>query len=293
MSNESITEEAPASTSAEPTSVEAKLTDGVIKKVDGIVEKILGAVGDHPWEQWLATANAFIGKYMPFAIALSGVLAFLVGLIFAIRYNMPISWVLAWLCVLVFTAFSMHLSPKALVLARSLVEKGEPDAMRPELMYILKVLFGLGGLVVAVMALLLQQFSKDAWTQAAVLAVISPLTIIVFSNPRIVGLKEGYPQNGVEELITILMFPLKALLALLTTVLGIAVVAGFVYGIVKLFTSAEFASVILLATAVIPLLLPLAVYLAYLFLMFGLEFYRALVSIPRRLEDVRKAISNK
>lgn len=290
MSEESIKNEVPASATSGSASVEAKITQG-LSKIDGIVEKVLGVVGDHPWERWLSVGNSFIGKYLPFAIVLSGVLAFVLGLVFVIRYDMPISTVLSCFAILLVTAFSMHLSPKALALSRSFIEKGEDEAMRPELIYINKVICGLGGLVAAIFMLL--QFNSDAFILAIILAVISLLSIIIYSNPGIVGVKADYPHNSVEEIITILMFPLKALLALLTPILGIAVVAGFVGGIVKLFDNSLIASIVLLGTAIVPLLLPVVVYFAYLILMFLFDICRSLVSIPRRLEDIRKAISDK
>lgn len=271
-------------------SVEKKITTH-LDKVDAFVGKITGLVGDHPWEKWLGVCNTYVGRFMPIAIALAGVLAFIIGLVTAIRYDAPISIVFATLAILVLTAFAMHLAPKALSLTRSFVEKGELEAMRPEYIYINKVLLGLGGLIVAVCLLL--RFDGDLLMPALVLGFIALLSIIVYSNPGIVGVKAAYPQNSVEEVITILMFPIKVLLALLTPVIGLAVVGGIVYGIVSLFDSGMNAAIAFLVTALLPFLLPLAVYFIYLILTFGLELYRAFVSLPRRLEDIRKAIAGK
>lgn len=285
-----------ASTEAQPQeqpqaqSAEAKINEN-LGKVDACVEKALGFIGNHPWEKWLEKFNVYIARFLPAVIALSGVVAFIVGLVVAIRYDMPVSVVLSCLFILVVTAFSMHLAPKALALARSLVEKGEQGAMRPELVYINKVVFGLGGFVAALYLIL--QFNEDAFVCALVVALVAVLAIIVFSNPAIVGVKVDYPQNSVEEIITILMFPLKLILALLTPIIGIAVIGGLVYGVVKLFDDGMPATIAFLAVAIMPLVVPIVVYFSYLLLTFGFELYRALVSVPRRLEEIRKAVSEK
>ena len=271
-------------------SVEKKIA-AHLGKVDAFVEKVIGLVGDLPWEKWLGVCNAYVGRFMPLAIALAGVLAFAVAFITVIRVDSPVSLVFATLAILVLTAFSMHLAPKALALTRSFVEKGEQEVMRPEFIYINKVLLGLGGVIVAVCLIL--RFDRFFSAIGLVVGLVAILSIIVFSNPGIVGVKAGYPQNTVEEVITLLMFPIKVVLALLTPVIGLAVVGGVVYGLVTLFRDGIMAATVLLVTALLPFLLPLAMYFLYLVLTFGLELYRAFVSLPRRLEDIRKAIAEK
>lgn len=288
MNEETIDAAPSAEEQPQPKSAEAKVNEK-LGKVDECVEKALGLIGNHPWDSWLETFNGYVGRFLPAAIALAGVAAFLIGLVVAIRYDMPISVVLSSLFILVAAAFSMHLAPKALSLTRSLVEKGELAAMRPEYIYINKVIMGLGGLIAALY--LLFQFNRDACVAALVVVLVAVLSIIVFSNPAIVGVKADYPQNSVEEIITILMFPLKLILALLTPIIGIAVIVGLVYGVVQLFDDGTDATMVFLATAIAPLLVPLAVYFAYLSLTFVFELYRAIVSVPRRLEEIRKAVS--
>lgn len=258
-------------------------------KVDGFIEKMLGLVGNRPWNAWLAKLNGWIGTFLPAVIAVSGALALIAGIVSAIRYELPFSFVLIIVgSVLVGTLFSIHLAPKALSLTRSFIEKGEADAIRPELLYINKVVLGLGGLVLAIFLIL--QFDSDAFVGAIVSLGVAVLAIIVFSCPAIVGVKADYPSNGVEEAIAILLFPIKFLLALLTLIVGIATVALFVVGVVKLFDNGLEGATYLLVAALMPFLLPLAVYFIYLCTAFLLDFYRALVSIPRKLDDVRKTL---
>jgi len=260
-------------------------------KVNSLVEKLLGLVGDHPWEAWLAKFNGWVGTYLPAVIAVSGVLAFITGLVSAIRYDAPLSIVISLIGVLIGTLFSIHLTPKALALSRSFIEKGEAGAMRPELLYILKVVLGLGGIVLAVYFIL--QFNSEAFVAGLIALVVALLAIIVFSRPAIVGIKADYPTNGVEESITILLFPIKFVLALLTFVVGVGTVGVFVYGIVMLFSSGMEGALFLLGAALLPFILPIVVYFTYLCTAFVLDFYRALVSIPRKLDDVRKALEAK
>ena len=254
--------------------------------VTGALNKLLGLVGDHPWENWIAVANKYIGMFLPALIAVSGVLAWLLCLILMIKEKAPFTMVLASFGILLATAFSMHLAPKALALARSFVEKGEAEAVRPELLHILKVLLGLGGIITAIYLLL--QFDSSTVVPAIEYAIVAVLAIIVCSRPAIAGMKEGYPTNGVEEAITILLLPVRVVLSLLSLLIGIATVAAFVYGFVLLFKEGLISFTTFAGAAVVPFLLPFFTYLIFLLVMFILDFYRALVSIPRKLDELKK-----
>lgn len=256
-------------------------------KVDGFVEKILGIVGDHPWETWLAGLNAFITKFMPAVIAVAALIGCIAGLIITIKEDAPFSMVIANLWILVLGVFSMHLAPKALALPRSFIEKNELEAVRPELLYILKVILGLGGLVLS--AYLLLQFSFDAFKLAIIALISSILSIIVLSRPEIIGVKPGYPTNCVEEAITLIMLPVRFVLSMMTLLVSIATVVGLIYGLIAIFNNGLTATLYLDVTTVLPLVVPLAVYFAYLFAMFVLDFYRAVVSVPRKLDELKKA----
>ena len=129
-------------------------------KVDALVESALGIIGNRPWDSWLDTANKYISKFLPAAIALAGVLACLTGLVTMIKNDAPFSYVVKTLFILVPVLFAMHLAPKALALTRSFIEKGEPAVIRPELMYIMKVICGIGGILLGVYLLL--NFDIDA-----------------------------------------------------------------------------------------------------------------------------------
>ena len=255
-------------------------------KVDALVEGALGIIGNRPWDSWLGTANKYISMFLPAVIALTGGLACLTGLITMIKADAPFSMVVKQLFVLVPVLFAMHLAPKALALTRSFIEKGEPAVIRPELMYIMKVIFGIVGILLGVYLLL--NFDKDLVVIAIVALIFAVLMIICLERPGIVGVQPGYPVNCVEEAIALVLFPVRVLIALLTLLIGMAAIGGLVYGIVLWFDDGLSAAIAFGATALVPFVVPLIVYFIYLVVVFTLDFYRAIVSIPRKLDEMKK-----
>ena len=275
------------STSSNDTS--KKVTEKISEysgKADALVEGALGIIGNRPWDSWLGTANKYISMFLPAMIALAGVLSCLTGLITMIKADAQFSMVVKQLFILVPVLFAMHLAPKALALTRSFIEKGETAVIRPELMYIMKVIFGIGGILLGVYLLL--NFDKDLVVMAIAALIFAVLMIICLERPGIVGVKPGYPVNCVEEVIALLLFPVRVLIALLTLLIGMAAVGGLVYGIVLWFDNGLSAALAFGATALVPFVVPLIVYFIYLVVVFTLDFYRAIVSIPRKLDEMKK-----
>ena len=275
------------STSSNDTS--KKVTEKISEysgKADALVEGALGIIGNRPWDSWLGTANKYISMFLPAVIALAGVLSCLTGLITMIKADAPFSMVVKQLFILVPVLFAMHLAPKALALTRSFIEKGETEVIRPELMYIMKVIFGIGGILLGVYLLL--NFDKDLVVMAIAALIFAVLMIICLERPGIVGVKAGYPVNCVEEVIALVLFPVRVLIALLTLLIGMAAVGGLVYGIVQWFDYGLSAAIAFSATALVPFVVPLIVYFIYLVVVFTLDFYRAIVSIPRKLDEMKK-----
>jgi hypothetical protein len=281
MSNEQVNNE--TSTSASAADVVAKI-DCYTKMADDLVEKALGFVGNHPWEEWLKIANDKIALFLPGVILVMGAIATLVGLISTIKMDAPFSMVVANFGYVILALFSMHLAPRALALSRSFVVKKEADVLRPEFLYILKVLLGVGGLVLAVSSFL--TFSAEGIKTAVVLLVFAVLFTVVFARPSVIGVKAGYPSNTAEESITIMLLPVKIVLVLLAPIVAVCTVSMLGYGIYMIFKSGLIASTLLGGGAVVPLVLPLSVYIGYLVFMFWLEICRAIVSLPRRIEGL-------
>lgn len=259
--------------------------------VDGWVDRCLGLVGDHPWEQWIEVVNGYVDKFLPFVVALAGVLSFLTGFITDIRCDARFSEVIGNLWILVGTVFAMHLAPKALALMRSFVEKGEVSAIRPELAYILKVTLGIGSLVFSVLAF----FTFTLWGTIAGLVgiVVSVIASIVFTRPAFIGMKFDYPTNCVEETISLVLLPVKVVFTLLTPLIGLSVICGLIGGIVLWFDNAAEAGICLGATAVTPVLVPVGSYFSYLALVFMLDLYRAVSSVPRKIDELKKVVESK
>ena len=275
------------STSSNDTS--KKVTEKISEyssKADALVEGALGIIGNRPWDSWLGTANKYISMFLPAVIALAGVLSCLTGLITMIKADARFSVVVKQLFILVPLLFAMHLAPKALALTRSFIEKGETEVIRPELMYIMKVIFGIGGILLGVYLLL--NFDKDLVVMVIAALIFAVLMIICLERPGIVGVKPGYPVNCVEEVIALVLFPVRVLIALLTLLIGMAAVGGLVYGIVQWFDYGLSAAIAFGATALVPFVVPLIVYFIYLVVVFTLDFYRAIVSIPRKLDEMKK-----
>ena len=118
--------------------------------------------------------------------------------------------------------------------------------------------------------------------------IFAVLMIICLERPGIVGVKPGYPVNCVEEVIALVLFPVRVLIALLTLLIGMAAVGGLVYGIVLWLDDGLSAAIAFGATALVPFVVPLIVYFIYLVVVFTLDFYKAIVSIPRKLDEMKK-----
>ena len=255
-------------------------------KLDGIVNKALGLIGDHPWDSWLATAGKYIKRFTPLAIAAAGLLACITTLVMAISHDAPISYVINTLWMLVPAALAMILAPKAMALTESLISKAEPIEVRPEVISIMKIIFGLGEILTGLFLLL--KFNGYLVGNAIASIIIGVLNIIVLSRPQIIGMKAGYPTNCVEEIIAIVMYPVRTLITLMTPVIGIGVVGGIIYGIVGWFDGSFEAEIRFGVTALAPFVLPFATYLAYLVVIFVIDICRAIVSIPRKIDELKR-----
>ena len=271
--------------------VEKKSVEKYVNVVDRSIGKALGLVENHPWESWLTSVNALVVRVVPLFIAVAAVLGFLVGLILAIKYDMPISRVFSIMVILLVGLLAMHLSPKTIGLSSSLLSKREEDAVRPELLYILKVLLSFGGLCFGIY--LLFQFSGITTVFALCAFLIAFLALVLLSHPAIIGTKADYPTNVVEEGCALVLIPLKIVLALLPLLLGIGCVVGLVMGVVKMFSNGAMALSVFVGTVLLPFFLPLIVYYCFLTLVGFIDFISGIASIPRKLDEVKKAFGER
>ena len=263
--------------------------DSIQAIIGGWFKKATGLVSDWPWKEWLEVANKFIARYLPFVIVLSVVLGVVFGLIVALVNNLPIGTVFKILLGgIAVGAFSMHLAPKAMEIPRSMVEKNEPEAVRPELMEVAKTGLGLGLFAYGIVCVF--SFNSEEFVFGIVCMLIAALLAVVLGNPEAFGIKAGYPTNLTEELITIVLIPIKVVMALFSPITAIATLCVLFYGLIELITNFKMggAPVYFLFAAAIPLFLPLAFYGLYLLYMFFVDIVRAIIAVPRKIDELKK-----
>lgn len=278
-----------------------KLVDKVTvwtRFVDNYISKGLGFIGERPWKQWFDTANHYILRLLPGVVAIAGVVAAVQSLRIAIFAGQLFSSLFFYtmgvtIGLLILTMFVMHLAPKAISLVLSVVEKSEPQLVRPELLYIFKVAFGLGGFLFAICSLFLGEFG---WMLGG--AFVAVLCTVVCTCPEVAGMQSGHPTNAIEEIISLIVFPVRLLLSFFAMLIGLLVTPAVVVGVIMtcMFgtgdTEAKGCAMLLMAL-VASLFAPLVIYFLVLIFNACMDLYRTVASLPRKLDDVRKAIENK
>ena len=259
----------------------------LFEKIDGLVDKVLGFVGNHPWESWMATANKYIEKYIRVMIAISAIGATLIGMIAsaAIRSNYRVVEPKMFLFPLLTGLFAICLAPKALALVSSIVTKGEQECVRPELLQILKVQLGLGGVLFGLYGMFVFPFAIGLGV-----AIIGLIMIIVTSRPEVIGIKQGVPTNMVEEFVTLQLLVLKIVIAFLPVIVLLVTCLGLLSGFCNGMFSKDrvLGAWILWGTSVAPFVIPVAVYFLTLTMVFVLDLCRSIASIPRKIGELKK-----
>lgn len=267
------------------TPAENKLLTGVEKingSIEGLLGKLFGFIGKLQWDKWLTVANRFAVALLPAVTAIVGVIGFLLGLICYIKEDARFSDVMNQFVGLVPAVFALLVLPKALALAQSVARQDESDVLRPEFLYLLKLIGGLGCLVYGLV------------TFNVPLIIVGVLVIICTERPGIANVQPGTPHNCVEEICSILLFPVRVVIALLPLVVAGAVVAGFVQGLKIWCQNGDFglmfASVTLQTTVGVAIGIPFAVYFLYLLTVFFIVLYKAVASIPHKFDELKGEI---
>ncbi len=259
--------------------IEAKIT-GIFDKMNSCIDKTLGFIIDHPWANWLKVGEKYVLRYLPLAVAFLGALTVLSTIIVACRADLGFGTVLKGLLgLVVLVAFVLYLLPKTTTLVTSLLDNREDEAIRPQVLGVMKTV----GLVFAASLL----FSGCDFVQVLVVLVVSLVLVVLAANPKIMGVKADCPPNYSEELITLCLLPYKVFVALFTYVIAGLVIGGVVIGLTELFES-EFYSIEAVetfsGTLVLTVILPLIAYFIYLSVNFFAEIVRAIVSLPKKLD---------
>ena len=260
--------------------IESKIT-GIFDKMNSCIDKALGFITNRPWAHWLKVGEKYVLRYLPFAVAFLGLLTILSTIVVACRADLGFGTVLKGLLgLVVLSAFVLYLLPKTSTLVTSLLENREDEAVRPQLLGVMKTM----GLIIT--ASLLFNPASDLEFVSVVL-VVSLVLVILATNPKIMGVKAEAPKNYAEEFITLCLLPYKVFVSLFTYVIAGLVIGGVVIGLTALFES-EFYSIEAVATfagtLVLTVVLPLIVYFIYLFVNFFAEIVRAIVSLPKKLD---------
>lgn len=264
---------------------ESKIT-GIFDKMNSCFDKALSFITNHPWAYWLKVGEKYVLRYLPFAVAFLGLLTIFSTIVVACRADLEFGTVLkSLLGLVVLSAFVLYLLPKTSTLVSSRLENSEDEAVRPQLLGVIKTM----GFIIT--ASLLFNPASDLEIEPVVLVpvvlVVSLVLVILAANPKIMGVKAETPKSYTEEFITLCLLPYKVFVSLFTYVIAGLVIGGVVIGLVALFES-EFYSIeaveTFAGTLVLTVILPLIVYFIYLFVNFFAEIVRAIVSLPKKLD---------
>lgn len=157
--------------------IEAKIT-GIFDKMNSCIDKTLGFIVDHPWANWLKVGEKYVLRYLPLAVAFLGALTVLSTIIVACRADLGFGTVLKGLLgLVVLVAFVLYLLPKTTTLVTSLLDNREDEAIRPQVLGVMKTV----GLVFAASLL----FSGCDFVQVLVVLVVSLVLVVLAANPKI------------------------------------------------------------------------------------------------------------
>lgn len=265
-----------------------KVQAGVAKVENyaGAADRFLDKIGNRPWGTWIAAANGLCRKFLPLVILGAGLVSWLIMTIWQIKSDAHISDVLGRLYFPLLTIFSALVAPKAIALVESVLSHREPDAMRPEVLSILRIVLGLGGIVFGVFKLL--NFTVPSLFISLGAFVLAFVLIVVLSNPAIVSVKAANPKDSVEEIVGLVAFPIKVVMSLLAILIAVAAVVFFVWGIVDCFSIVPVGVGKMSLSVFVPFLAPLALYVGYLKFMVLFDLLRAIVSVPQKIAELGK-----
>ncbi len=266
--------------------VVAKIT-GIFDTMNAGIDKAFDFLTDHPWADWIKIGEKFIVKYLPFLVVVLGFWAFLSTFIIAVCCEMPFGDTLKYLAGFVLlTVFVLYLLPKTITLITSLHDNREDEAVRPQVLGALKAV----GLLFGASLLMAPYCDPAAFSVAIGLSLV---LIILASNPKIMGVKAACPQSFAEELITICLLPYKIFISFFAYIITLVALGGLGYGLSIIceygFDSyeSEMAISTFSGTLVLLVSLPLIVYFLYLSVNFFAEIVRAIVALPKKLDELR------
>ena len=168
------------------------------------------------------------------------------------------------------------LAPKALRLARSTQDKNAVILIRPEYLYILKVII----VVLNVLA-----FLSPPYFLGLILLPVTVILLGILCKPQLIGIRAEYPGNAVVEITALILMYYRIVMFLLSPVI---VILSFLFLLGAMFANAPgFYPVAML----LPVVAPVVAYFVYLFTVFLAEFVQAICCIPTKIDKVHETIS--
>lgn len=292
--SEQLKQEEAVDTMSQCAADEPKVVQAV-SKVGLLVEKVMDLIGGHPWDKWLRTAFYYTKRFIPAVIALIGVVAIISMLVVAVRAELKFGETIGALVYpLLLTPLAILLTPWAIKLMQGFAEKSDDLDVRSELVYLMRGVFGFGGVIFSMC--IFTQFESSIVDYGLIALAVGLASIIVFSCPSIIGIRVKKPANIVDEVCALIMLPVKAAVCLIVPLIAVFLVYGFYDGFMALCDS-EFESPLgieaMIDAMTVPLITPLAVYVVYLLCASICLIYRAVAGVPQKLDDIRKAIEEK
>lgn len=233
-----------------------------------------------PFDRFIGTYNNFIEKTIPAVIILSGICYIVTSFIreeleggsFLLFELNPISLILV---MAVMVIASSVIAPKSLRLARSLVSDRWRMAIRPEIIFLFKI-------IVITLNIVLM-FVHVGFIAATPIFVLILLTL---SHPDIIGLKVEMPKTAVEEVFALVLIVPSFLLAFLLPILWLGafgcLLAALFAGMSELYIVAILA----------PALAPIVIYVIYILIMFFIDLFSLVTNLLNRVEDIRKTLED-
>lgn len=235
-----------------------------------------------PLQGLLKACDFFVEKTIPIIIILSGI-SFLIKSAICKEFQLYAFFGIApfWviLFVLLIIVLSSVLVPKVLQLARSLMVNRWSMSVRPEILYLLKVLCVVGF------------FASFYFIFLDVKYLVYPpiclLALLTLSKPEIINIKVEVPKNAVEEVLALSLAVPSFFLAFLSPILWLVAFATFIGGMVPNYTFLFIGSILA------PITVPILVYLLYIVVMFFIDLISILVNLLVRVEEIKKILEEK
>lgn len=265
-----------------------KEVDAKIGLVNGFIDKGVEIAGKLPWGKWIEIGDQYASRYGIAAFYLYGILAVLCGIIGGIRSECFVEGLKLGFISLFTAILAGYVGSKLLGNIKDLVTKNESKFANPGLMNcftLVMALLTLGCVIYGITSAIdFRSFTIFLYFLGG--AVILAFATICLLAPELICVKSGVQCTPTEELIALLTIFVKILMRLVPFIWIFGALYGvyqMVIGIHQIFTLYVFGSVMMFIA-----FLPLIAYLLYLIYNYLFDICRAILSIPAKLDELKK-----